>query len=152
MATLIVVRRGASETFHHLQGTWAPKLGGDLTIIWDRRTSDRRRAVEQRVGERRQANAEWLDGFREARHTERRRQPELRMPEAEQRVGERRQANAEWLDGFREARHTERRQQPELRMPEPRRVAERRAADAQWLDGFREARHTERRQDRKSVV
>src|SRR5215468_10837049 len=84
MATLIIVRRGASETFHHLQGTWAPKLGGDLTIIWDRRTSDRRRAVEQRVGERRQANAEWLDGFREARHTERRRQPELRMPERRQ--------------------------------------------------------------------
>src|SRR5215468_12253816 len=132
MATLIIVRRGASETFHHLQGTWAPKLGGDLTIIWDRRTSDRRRAVEQRVGERRQANAEWLDGFREARHTERRRQPELRMPEVEQRVGERRQANAECLDGFREARHTERRRQPELRMPERRQTQRRRPVPDTW--------------------
>jgi len=89
MATLIVVRRDAGKMFQHLEATWARKLGSDVTLMWDRRTSDRRRAdasipVEQRVGERREANAEWLDGFREARHTERRRQPELRMPERRQ--------------------------------------------------------------------
>ena len=136
MATLVVVRRGASETFHHLQGTWAPKLGSDLTIMWDRRTRDRRRddagiPVERRVAERRAANAEWLDGFREARHTERRQQPELRMPEP-RRVAERRAADAQWLDGFREARHTERRRQPELRMPERRQTQRRQPAPDTW--------------------
>jgi hypothetical protein len=43
MATLIVARRDASETFQHLEATWAPKLGSDLTLLWDRRTSERRR-------------------------------------------------------------------------------------------------------------
>jgi hypothetical protein len=56
MATLIVVRRGASETFQHLQTTWAPKLGGDLTLLWDRRTSDRRRDAARWSGA--SANAE----------------------------------------------------------------------------------------------
>jgi hypothetical protein len=40
MATLIVARRDASETFQHLEATWAPKLGSDLTLLWDRRTSE----------------------------------------------------------------------------------------------------------------
>src|SRR5262245_10703450 len=43
MATLVVVRHGASETFHHLQATWAPKLGPDLMIVWDRRIGEGRR-------------------------------------------------------------------------------------------------------------
>ena len=89
MTALIVVSRGASATFQHLQAMVAQRLDRDVELIWDRRTSDRRRddagiPVERRVAERRAANAEWLDGFREARHTERRRQPELRMPERRQ--------------------------------------------------------------------
>ena len=90
MATLIVVRCDAARTFQHLAAT---QLGRDLTLMWDRRASDRRRddagiLVERRVAERRAANAEWLDGFQEARHTKRRQQPELRMPE--RRLAERR--------------------------------------------------------------
>src|SRR5262249_17735929 len=91
MATLVVVRRGASETFHHLQGAWAPKLGGDLTVMWDRRTNDRRGScaplgVERRVGVRREVEVEWPDSLNdvrcqepelrpERRHTQRRRRP-----------------------------------------------------------------------------
>jgi hypothetical protein len=91
MATLIVVRRDARGTFEHLQATWASKLSGDLTLMWDRRTSDRRRyaasvPVERRVGERRAAGAEVVDD--EVRRGERRQHPEWRMPERRQ--GERR--------------------------------------------------------------
>ena len=94
MATFVVVRRGASETYHHLQATWAPKLGGDLTVMWDRRTSDRRRhgdsiPVERRVGERPEVEAEWPDSLNDARRAERRQQLEAPMPERRQ--AERRQ-------------------------------------------------------------
>src|SRR5215467_9556154 len=88
MATRIVVRRGASETFHHLQATWVPKLGCDLTVVWDRRTSHRRRygdsiPVERRVGERR-TDTEPSDELDEARRGERRQRPESRFPERRQ--------------------------------------------------------------------
>ena len=94
MVTVVVVRRGDSERFYHLQATWAPKLGSDLTVMWDRRTSDGRRhedsgQVERRVGERREVEAEWPDSLNDARCAERRQQLEARMPERRQ--AERRQ-------------------------------------------------------------
>jgi len=52
MVTLVVVRRSASETFYHLQATWAPKLGSDLTVMWDR-IFDRRGIGERAPNERR---------------------------------------------------------------------------------------------------
>jgi hypothetical protein len=42
LATLIVIRRDATATFQHLRETWVAKLGSDLTLLWDRRTSGRR--------------------------------------------------------------------------------------------------------------
>ena len=42
MATLIIVRRDAGVTFQHLEATWVPTLGRDLTLMWDRRMGDRR--------------------------------------------------------------------------------------------------------------
>jgi len=90
---LIVVRRDAGGTFQHFRTTLA-QLGGDVELLWDRRTSERRHhpdpaRVERRVGERR-AEAEvepvFLD---EPRRAERRQQPEFWMPERRQ--SERRQ-------------------------------------------------------------
>ena len=89
MATLMLVRRDVGATFQHLEATWVPTLGRDLTLMWDRRMGDRRHLdaatpLERRVGERRAADAQVLDGFREARRDERRQRPELRMPERRQ--------------------------------------------------------------------
>ena len=87
MATLVVVRHGARETFHHLQATWALRLGRELTVMWDRRLSDRRRdsiPVERRVGERRKATDEPRDDQNEMRQRDRRQRPELRLPERRQ--------------------------------------------------------------------
>ena len=100
MVALIIVRRNASETFYHLQATWALKLGGDLTVTWDRRISDRRRyedsiPVDRCVGERREVEAEWPDSLNDARRAERRQQPELRMPERRQ-AERRRRAPDTW--------------------------------------------------------
>ena len=88
MVTVVVVRRGDSERFYHLQATWPPKLG-DPKVLWDRRISHRRRyedsiPVERRLGERREVEAEWPDSLNEARRAGRRHQPELRMPERRQ--------------------------------------------------------------------
>jgi hypothetical protein len=99
MATLIVVRRNATATFQHLRETWAAKLGGDLELIWDRRTSNRRHPgdsvpVERRVQDRREADPEPLD-LDEARRGERRQQPELRMPNR-RRAERRRPAPETW--------------------------------------------------------
>jgi hypothetical protein len=93
MATLIIVRRDAGVTFQHLEATWVPTLGRDLTLMWDRRMGDRRHLdaatpIERRVGERRAPDAQVLDGFREGRRDERRQQPEWRLPE--RRHGDRR--------------------------------------------------------------
>src|SRR5262249_2630022 len=99
MATLVVVRRGASETFHHLQGTWAPKLGSDLTLMWDRRTDDRRGyensiEVERRVGERCEATEPAAD-LGEARRSERRQRAEAQLPDHRQ-AERRRRAPDTW--------------------------------------------------------
>jgi hypothetical protein len=48
MATLIVVRRDASQTFQHVQATLAQKLAGDLAVIWDRRTGESSRSCSRR--------------------------------------------------------------------------------------------------------
>jgi hypothetical protein len=99
MATLIVVRRGATATFQHLRETWAAKLGRDLELIGDRRTTNRHHPgdsvpVERRVHDRREADSEPLD-LDEARRGERRQQPELRMPER-RRAERRRHAPETW--------------------------------------------------------
>jgi hypothetical protein len=93
METLIIVRRDAGATFQHLEATWVPTLGRDVTLMWDRRMGDRRHLdattpIERRVGERRAPDAQVLDGFREGRRDERRQQPEWRIPE--RRHGDRR--------------------------------------------------------------
>src|SRR5262245_45219823 len=100
MPTLVVVRQGDSATFHHLQATWAPKLGRNLTVMWDRRISDRRRygdsiPVERRVGERRKATAGPPDDQDDARQRDRRQRPELRLPERRQ-AERRRRAPDTW--------------------------------------------------------
>jgi len=61
VATFVVVQHGNSETFQILE-KWARKPGSDLTLMWDRRTGDRRgrngsTPVERRVGERQGAVA-----------------------------------------------------------------------------------------------
>jgi len=81
MTTRIIVRRDASEIYQHLETTWARKAGSDLTLIWDRRTGDRRRhdapmPVKRRQGERRDTT----------RNTERRRQSERRQSERRRRA------------------------------------------------------------------
>jgi hypothetical protein len=93
MATLIVVRRDANDTYRHFKLTWAHKLGNDLDLIWDRRTSDRRCldasvAVEHPLQSRRDADAEPLD-LDAVHRGERREHPESRQPE--RRRAERRQ-------------------------------------------------------------
>jgi hypothetical protein len=91
VATLIIVRRDASETFHHFQAMAAQKLDRDVELLWDRRTRDRRGPdpsvpVERRVEERRDPQAD--PGFLDQRQMERRQHPESRMPD--RRRGERR--------------------------------------------------------------
>src|SRR5262245_59174521 len=95
MATLIVVSRSASATFQHLQAMVAQRLDGDVELIWDRRTGDRRRhnpsiPVERRVSDRRstEPEPEPVEDPDEARRAERRQLTQLRMPE--RRAGERR--------------------------------------------------------------
>ena len=83
---LIVVRRDASETFYRLETTWIPKLGPNVTLMWDRRTHARRcydisGPVEPRVREHRDADVERRDDSAEARLGDRRQQSERRMPE-----------------------------------------------------------------------
>jgi hypothetical protein len=88
MATLIVVRRDASATFQRLE-PWARSPGSDLTLIVDRRRSDRRHGdavvlVERRAGERRQPGAEELTVLDQPRRGGRRQQAEWPMPERRQ--------------------------------------------------------------------
>jgi hypothetical protein len=100
MTTLIVVRRDAGQTFQHLQAMVAQRLDGDVELIWDRRTRDRRRhgpsiAVERRVRDRRAEEAEPLEDLDEARRAERRQQSQLRMPERRE-ADRRRRAPDTW--------------------------------------------------------
>src|SRR5262245_36776244 len=93
MTTLIVVSRSASATFQHLQAMVAQRPDGNVELIWDRRTGDRRRhdpsvPVERRVRDRRSAEPEPLEDPDEARRAERRQQSQLRIPE--RRAAERR--------------------------------------------------------------
>jgi hypothetical protein len=94
VTTIIVVRRDAHGTFQHFQTTLA-QLCGDVELLWDRRTGERRHLeasvpVERRVRERRAVEPEaepvFLD---EPRRIERRQQPESRM--SDRRQAERRQ-------------------------------------------------------------
>jgi hypothetical protein len=99
MTTLIVVRRDAGQTFQHLQAM-VQRLDGDVELIWDRRTRDRRRhgpsiAVERRVRDRRAEEAEPLEDLDEARRAERRQQSQLRMPERRE-ADRRRRAPDTW--------------------------------------------------------
>ena len=91
MATLIIVRRDAGATFQQLEATLVPTLGRDVTLMWDRRMGDRRHLdaappIERRVAERRAADAQALDGFREGRRDERRQQPERRHADRRRRA------------------------------------------------------------------
>jgi len=97
MVTLIIVRRDANQTFQHVQATFAQTLGGDLAVIWDRRTSDRRlRAepiVDRRVQDRREPESD--PRFLDQRQSERRQRPEARLPDR-RRVERRRRAPETW--------------------------------------------------------
>src|SRR5215470_12988046 len=84
-ATLIVVQRDASAIFQRLE-PWARSPGSDVTLVWDRRTGDRRHydaavLINRRMGEHREPSAEGLTALDQARRSERCQQPGSRMPE-----------------------------------------------------------------------
>jgi hypothetical protein len=103
VATLIVVRRDASDTFRTFKElAQCGAFSGDVELLLDRRMSERRRgeatsvAVERRVGERRapasEAEPVFLD---EPRRMERRQQPESRIPDRRE-VERRQRARQTW--------------------------------------------------------
>jgi hypothetical protein len=103
-ATLIVVRRDASAIFQRLE-PWARSPGSDVTLVWDRRTGDRRHydaavLVERRMGERREPSAEGLAVLDQPRRGDRRQQPESRMPERRHTERRRRVPNTWGTLGF----------------------------------------------------
>jgi hypothetical protein len=104
VATLVVVRRDANETFQHFEATWASRLTGDLELIWDRRNHERRRldastSMERRVVDRREPDVDLL-GLDETRHGDRRQHTTLRMPERREAERRRRAPNTWATLGF----------------------------------------------------
>src|SRR5215471_7009816 len=98
-ATLIVVQRDASAIFQRLE-PWARSPGSDVTLVRDRRTGDRRHydaavLIERRTKEHRESSAEGLAVLDKPRRSERRQQPESRMPE-QRHADRRRRAPNTW--------------------------------------------------------
>jgi hypothetical protein len=103
-AILIVVRRDARGTFQHLQAMLAETRDRRVVLLWDRRTSERRRPdssviVERGTGERRAAEAEWVF-FDVRRRRDRRERLESRPPERRQAERRRRTPGTRRTLGF----------------------------------------------------
>jgi hypothetical protein len=100
VATLIVVRRDAGDTFQHFRTALAP-LGHGVELLWDRRTGERRHPqdparVERRTGERR-AEAEGEPVFLdEPRRMERRQEAGSRLIQERRRAERRQRAPDTW--------------------------------------------------------